>query len=442
MKTVFVTSFNPFVSRNILATDVLRLVKADTDLRVIIFCPDYKLNYFQKQFGDTNVSVEGVPTETVRKQDIIFSYLGSSLIRTKTLLIHRKEIFLRNRRILTFLFSHLLFNIGWFPGLKALVRWLDYCTIDKNYFVQFFNQYRPELIFATDVYNVDDVHMLAEAKRRRIRTVGMIRSWDNITNKGLFRVKPDKLIVHNEVLRDEACRYGAISHRDILVSGLPQFDIYTQPLKRSRMEFFQKVKLDPKKKTILVAPHGSRFYKEDWTLLEALKKTPYQYIVRLPPNDCVDLSRFTPNANFFIEHPGHSFRPGIYRDQELTREDTEGLAEELSYCDLVINYGSTVSIDAAFFNRPIIIVAFDGTKGRPYLQSVRRFLDFTHIRKTLGLQYCKIAFSEQELLSAMDAYLRNPNLDQAGRQRLVSAQVWKTDGRSGQRIAQFVLEQL
>ena len=448
-KTIFITSFNPFATRNILFSDVFGILSSRPDWRLVIFCPDYKKDYFEKNFilrqaqnKKNNVIIEGVKSETASRQDIIFSYLGRSLISTKTLAIHRKEILLRNKNPLTFIFSYFLNFIGWFSSIKKLVRSLDYLTISKTKFAVYFYKYKPDLIFSTDIFHVDDVHFLAEAKSRGVKTVSMIRSWDNITNKGLFRIEPDKLIVHNEVIKQEALQYESIGGDNIFVSGMPQFDLYVQRPRIPKAQFFKEVGLDPDKKTIFVAPHGNRFYQDDWFLLDFLKELPYQYIIRLPPNDTVNFSGFSPTKNFYIDDPGQQFKKDVYRDREMDLEDSTRLADELFYSDLVINYGSTITVDAVFFDKPAIIVAFDANESRPYLKNVRRFLDFSHINKMLKTQCCKIAYSKSDLVDYIKSYLENPALDKDGRTRLREAQVYRTDGKSGEAIAQFLIQHL
>ena len=217
MKTIFITSLNPFVTRNILFTDVFKNLSAAPDTRLVIFCPDYKRDYFEKNFTlrqaqdkESNVIIEPIKTERLSKQDTIFGYLSQSLINTKRLAIRRGEIFLRNKKIINYCIAFFLSQIGRLSVVKKMVRFLDQITISKNKFTAHFDRYKPDLVFAPDVFHPDDAHCLAEAKHRHIRTVGMVRSWDNITNKGLFRIKPDLLIVNNEIIRDEAIRYEDI----------------------------------------------------------------------------------------------------------------------------------------------------------------------------------------------------------------------------------------
>jgi len=156
MQTIFITSFNPFISRNILSGDILKLLQRKKSLRIVIFCPDYKLDYFKENFASDNVVIEGVATEVINKQDIIFSYIGRSLISTKTLAIHRWEIFLRNKNIITFFFSYFLAAVGRLDQIKRFVRWLDFVTINKSKFSFYFDKYRPNLVFATDIFHVGD----------------------------------------------------------------------------------------------------------------------------------------------------------------------------------------------------------------------------------------------------------------------------------------------
>ena len=446
IKTIFITSLNPFTTRNILFSNAFDILSSKPDLRLVIFCPNYKKEYFKKNFHKKNVIIEGVETGRTDRQDTLFSYLSRSVISTATLAIHRKEIFLRNKNFFAFLVSYFLAFIGRLNLIKKVIRFFDFLTVSKNKFIVYFDKYSPDLVFATDIFHVDDVHFLAEAKNRRISTIGMVRSWDNITNKGLFRVKPDYLIVNNLVIKDEVLQYEDMDKKNILAVGMPQFDCYSAMSRQSRLDFFQSLDLDPNKRTIFLAPHGSRFYKDDWQLLEIIKDLPYQFIVRLPPNDMVDLSKFVSTPNFFIAHPGKDFEKGTTnRDREMSPKDSLRLADELFHSDLVINYGSTITIDAAFFDKPIIIVAFDGFDDygkKPYLQSVRRFLDFTHIKKMLKTGCCRIAKNKEDLVKYIEAYLADPWLDKEDRDRLVADQVGVKDAGSGKRIADFVLNVL
>ena len=450
MKTIFITSLNPFVTRNILFTDVFKTLAADPDARLIIFCPDYKKEYFEKHFQRSNVSIEPIVSEKISIQDIVFGYIGQSLLNTRRLIIRRQEVFLSKKKYFQYGGAVLLALVGRLALVKKLVRFLDRLTISKRRFASYFDRYRPDLVFGPDVFHPDDAHFLIEAKYRGIKTIGMIRSWDNITNKGFFRPKPDWLIVNNEVIRDEAIEFEDIPKERIFVAGMPQFDYYVNEQRSDREEFFRRVGFDPKKPLLVFSPWGKRFIDTDWQILQILKDAfsigqlpdNLQILVRVPPNDIIPLGNFTPDHHFIIEYPAQGFQEGVYRDQEMDRSAMTHLADSLSYCDLVVSYMSSLNIDACVFDKPIAAIAFDGWEKKPYLKSARRFLDFDHTKKMLFTKFAPFTKTKEELIEHINRYLKNPALDRENRAHFLRLQTWKMDGKSGKRIADFLLSKL
>lgn len=448
MKTIFITSFHPLVSRNILLNDYFfkTLVGDGNDLRVVVFCPDYKKEYFERNFKKNNIIIEGVDIRKNSRQDILFNYLGRSLVSTSTLDIHRREIFLRNKTFLVFLFSFFLAFIGRFSLIKKLVRFLDQLTISKDEHREYFEKYHPALFFATDLFNTSDVHFLAEAKQRKIFTIGMVRSWDNITGKGLFRIKPDRIVVTNSIIKSEVIRYeDEKNDQKIEVVGLIELDFYINSHSIcSREDFFNKIKLDSSKKTILFTPAGKRFYDADWYILEVLMELTkhefpqVQILVRYPPNDDANLGDTEHKNNFAIDRPGRQFKENVFKDQELNLEDMIWLANVIYHTDMIVGYNSTLCIEMALFDKPIITVAFDESPNKPYLKSSRRFLNFSHVKEFHKTGCAKIAYSPQDLKEHIGLYLSHPQSDRINRQQMLIKQGEKKDGRSGERLALFL----
>ena len=441
MTTLFITSFNPFIGRNILSTDVLKILSERSGLRIVILVPAHKTHYFLEHYSGPNVFVEGLAPERYSRRDVVFTYLGSSLVYSRTLAIHKREGFRKDKNLFKFLFSFGLRKLlGKSKLFKKAIRALDLKLTSTGQTKAFFNQYSPQLVFSTDVFNNEDVQFLAEAKRRGIFTIGMIRSWDNITSKGVFRVKPDKLIVHNETIKEEAVQHNVMRARDVFTSGLPQYDSYLKGERMPRREFFARLKLDPEKKLILFSPFGDRFFKYDWQIMEILKELGVQVLARLPPHDSVDLSQFESTPLFYIDRPGHQFRDNYFRDTELNEKDLMWLADCLYHSDLVVTGGATIAVDAALFDKPSVLIYFDGfLNNLPYLKSARRWLDFDHGRQVWQSGGVRISRSKEELLQASRAYLENPALDSEKRKAMVLKQVSKLDGNSGRRIAEFIL---
>lgn len=451
MKTLFVTAFNPFVTRNILETDVSKILNRRNDLRLVVFCPDYKIGYFKKNFKVGNVVIEGIRTQTISRLDVIFSYIAGSLANTKTRYIHQRRELYQDHNYFKFLTSRVLAYVGCWNLVKKAIRFLDNLMMSNEVAEVFFRKYRPDLVFAGDIFHGDDIKFLVMAKKHGVKTIGMVRSWDNITNKGFFRVRPDKLLVNNEIIKAEAAGYGAMKEKDVVVVGMPQFDHYLNEPRSRREDFFRRINLDPGKRLVLFSPHGKRFHDTDWHIMEILKNArlnselpqDIQFLVRFPPNDDVSIGDFIPDDNFFIDRPAHLFNSGSYRDGELDRLDMVHLADSLYYSDVVIAYNSSLIIDAAAFDKPAIGVAFDGWAKTPDIyRSVARFMEYDHTQYLLKTGGLTVVRNRTDLISNLVKYLRNPSINKNGRQKIIETQCWKYDGRAGGRIANFILEQV
>jgi hypothetical protein len=180
-------------------------------------------------------------------------------------------------------------------------------------------------------------------------------------------------------------------------------------------------------------------------LYEALMKGAFahqcQLFVRPHPKDNFELyEKFQGRPFLTLQRPG---RLATTNDKwNPTKEDMNGLGELMRYSDVVINTASTITIDAACFDTPVINVAFDGPENKPFIESCRRFYDFEHYRNIVKTGGVKVAYSIEDLVSDVDVYLDNPEVDAAGRERIRKEQCWKLDGKSGERIARYILENL
>jgi len=451
VKTIFITSLNPFVTRNILLTDVFRILRQTPDLKIVIFCPNFKVDYFRDNFNFSNVIIESIVPQVSSFQDSLFKFITGSLLDNRTRYIHQRRQLRRDKKLFRFLVSRALAKLGRFGVVKSAVRFLDSATVSHKKYKDYFNKYQPDFVFCPDVFHDDDARVLAAAKSRGIKTIGMVRTWDNINNKGLFRVKPDILLVSNKIVRQEAIDYEGMKAEDIRVVGMPQFDYYVTSERTPREDFFKRINLDPKKRLIMFSPHGIRFHSTDWHIMQMLKDARAngdipentQILVRFPPNDDVSLGDFIPDNNFFIDRPAQMFKGGLYRDQELSKEAMVHLADSLYYSDIVIAYNSSLIIDAAAYGKPSIGVAFDGwDKVSNIYESVARFMEYDHTQHLLRVNGLWVVRSREELIGAVNKYLDNPGYNTEGRRRVIKTQVGEFDGKDGERLANLIISKI
>jgi hypothetical protein len=332
--------------------------------------------------------------------------------------------------------------------IKRCLRFLDHKINMPALFDAYFDEYKPIRIFAPDVFGDADVAMLKTAKRRSIRAIGMVLSWDNNTSKGLMRAMPDRLIVQNEIIREESIRLQGVRPSIIVVSGIPHFEYYKKYKPISRHDFMAQIKGDSTKKTILISPAGDKFIGTDWHIFEILKRAykegkicrKVQFLIRLHPTNKIEFGGFIPDENFIIENPGVTFEGVRSKDNELNKEAVNHLADTLTHCDVVINVLSSIVIDASIFNKSVITIGFNGyEKDTPFIRSVGLYLTEENMARLLKANATPVVKDEEELIRWINAFLEDPRLLEKERKTLVQEQCWSLDGQSAKRIAKYVI---
>ncbi|MBI2055602.1 MAG: CDP-glycerol glycerophosphotransferase family protein [Candidatus Sungbacteria bacterium] len=443
MKTIFITCFHGFIGRNILSADVLTALKA-RDIRVVILAPKARAPSLRDEFGGEGVIVEGIDVskEIEDRTERFFWAMATNLLATGTRRVQRRVKLAEDGNWADYIFSLFFSFLGRFRWVRSLYRGAAALAVSGQEFAPFFEKYRPGLVFATDVYALQDVKMMRSAKRRSIPVVGMVRSWDNVTSKTLLQHIPDCIAVNSSRIRKELECYGGVPKDKVFVVGVPHYDRYLAGGHHSRSSFCKAFGLDEKKKIILFATPSDRYLKGNPITpiaLEALKgMKDVQVFVRLPVVGKAELDNYRPPPNVVFDDPGS------YPDftvAHVSREADQHLADCLAVCDVVITWASTMIVDAAVFGKPVILVGFDATP-RPYHQSILRFYDYEHHRPVLKYKAARLVKSPKELLEWTERYLSNPRLDEQGRRRIVEEFCGPTDGKAGERLGNFILERL
>ena len=431
-RTIFITSFFGFIGRNLLSTGMLDSLSKTSNSRIVIFLPDGKKELYQKLFAsNSNVIIEGIKSKKPTKLENLFSVLFSYLSDVGR---WRMDIvaFRKNGQYLHVAFFWILAKLGHLKIIRRFARWADYVLMPKNVYEQYFEKYKPDVVFATDIFRTQDIYLMREARYHGVFILGMVRSWDNITSKGLNRIIPDKLVVNNLIIKDQAIQYNDVLSENIYIIGVPHYDRYITEPRASREKLFKKLNLDPNKKMVLISP-PIRTYTYDPiapAIIEALEPLGAQAVVRLHlmGKSNIGTLQSTPNK-LFIDVPESN--PSIEQTDLITGDDY--LADLLYHSDVIISHISTLTIDAAVFNKPSIFIGFD-VEPKPYHQGLRRFHDMEYlqeIRKTGGV---KLAESLDELVKYTNQYLINPRLDEEGRKKILQEYCWKLDAQSSQRL--------
>lgn len=456
MKTIFIISPSGTTTRDILRSNGFNnIFHENPDIRFILFSPACNDIDFINEFKLDNIkihclnkySIVGLEWMYTRLRYFLFGINQKSSTRT----IANQKFISENNNLLIKILA-LLLSKKVIPIEKTrcfLKNAHPYIFIDNTY-ANYFETYSPNLIFIIHPYYDTVLPMLKIAIRKKVPVIAQISSWDNLTSKGELPTKIDKLIVWNKIMKSEAINIHSFLEENVFVSGIPQFDIYYHNKKEySREEFYNSLNLDINKKLIVyttvpptIGPCDPDIIKIILNFIESKKIIhPSQLLVRLHPKDNI-------NRYYELKSSNNIIWDNINKKSEFpdnwnpSVENISHLADTMKYADLIINIASTTTIDAAYFNTPIINIAYDGFSKQDYLSSIRRYYDFEHYKKIVNTKGIKIVYNNDELLVNINKYLTNPNIDSKQREFLIKEQCEYLDDKSGERIKNFILKEL
>lgn len=451
-KCLFIALDSGASIRNILRTDVLKVLQEDKNLDLVVFSPITDPR-FKNEFKGGRIIIEPLPQWPPSKPVRILRSMK------KDMWAEQKGIFSfgakRNRRARwwvrksTLAGLKTLFLNASFPRIISSLEKMER-RLTPPLAEEAFQKYKPDLVFYTTLYSKYPCLEIG-AQQRGVKSVCLISSWDNPTTKGPFFFHPDKLIVWNDILKQELQTYHDVPEEDIYVAGIPQFDIYLRRQEfRTREDFCRRWKLDPAKKLITYTTGTVGSVPFDHEIVQILYESqvqgafnfPTQLLARLHPKDDPAIyKRFEGLPGLVLQLPGD--RAETTNDRwNPSIHDMYDLAELMCYSDVVINVASTITLDAIPFDKPIINIAFDGFTPQPFKYSCLRFYQYEHYRNIVKTGGVRLAYHRQELVEQINAYLKNPQLDSAQREIIRQQQCWKLDGRSSRRVAEYLLETL
>lgn len=322
---------------------------------------------------------------------------------------------------------------------------IGYKTIleKENFDLLFFTHQRPPFI-APLVY---------QAEQLKIKTASFIFSWDNLASKGRMAAHFDYYLVWSDLMKTELQQfYRLVIKENIEVVGTPQFEPYVlDRYKVSKEAFVEKFNLDATLKTVCFSCGDIATSKNDELYIETIanalldgKVPKVNLIVRTSPaEDPIRFASFVERFPFIkwnypkwnLSREGHQ---EVWSQRIPTVEDVIDLRSLLAFSDLNINMLSTMSLDFIQFDKPVINTVFGNAENGLYHD--QRFLNYAHIVNVVNSNATKIAKNQVELLTAINIYIENPELDSENRKKLLQLQVSKPLQDTGKRIAETLLK--
>lgn len=444
MKTILITCIRGLIARNILGTDAFSLLKKEPGLKIVVAASAKNVSVLEREFGGANVVFE--PIELPSKEisgtiDRLLWTIATNMLSGQTRAVQRRVKLATDGNWFDVAASALVGYLGRSKAIRRTYRWLSRVLSPGREFEYLFERHRPDLLFATDVYTLEDVKLMRLAAHRRVRTVGMVRSWDNVTSKTLLSFIPECMVANGGRIREELVRYGDVPAERIFITGVPHYDRYRPDACMARHEFLQKLGFDEQEKLVLFATPSDHYLSGNMVaplVVEALRKSGANVLVRPPLVGRSGLEGRDLPANVRLDDPGDY---GDFVNIHMSPAADRHLADSINASDVVVTWASTMIIDAIVFDKPVILVGFDDSP-RPYHLSILKYYDYEHHRSILASGGVRLAKSPEALGRMVKDYLENPRLDEEGRRKIVAEHCGAMDGKSGERLGEFLLEKL
>ena len=430
--------------RDVLRNDTYKHLKDNKNLDIVILAQHID-EQFVIEFGDENIYFEQLSEYKASLIERCISYLHRGVLRHKC-----RTIDLGNTAGNTFSidiikpFTGLMLKIFGLAKINKMIHYLYEKLTPAELYSEVFEKYEPSQVVVTRVLNYsNDYPVMRAALKYKIPVVALVSSWDNLTSKAFFPFSLDKLVVWNNVMKNEAIDLFQYPESDIFVSGIPRYDaLLNNDLSQTKDEFLKYVGANLNKKLITYAT-GSKTTGRT----KVDPKTPEPEIVKYLAqsicdgtiSNCQLLVRLHPQAdveeynslrkmnNVILQVPGDK---SSFQDRLFSYSDDIELGELMKHSDVVVNLASTITIDAALFDTPIICINFDFFGQRKLKHSVKKFYQFDHYAKLAKTKGFTLANSLDDLVNKINYQLSNPNHLKPERLDIVKQQCMYTDGKS------------
>lgn len=307
----------------------------------------------------------------------------------------------------------------------------------------------PAVIVTSGPQRSEEPAIVSAAKRLGLPVLAFIASWDNISTKNRLVFKYDGYLLWSEQMRRELHDYYPQSRAvPAYVVGAPQFDVFFQPrFRQTRAAFCAAQGLRADLPIIVYAVGSPNFIRGEYAgALEMAERVArgelgdVQLVVRPHPiHDNGEMNerlrRLGPRI--VLQRTAEAGTALVARSQD-EQQITEWV-NTFRHADVVVNLSSTVTIDAAIFDRPVVNLDYDPEGGQPNQQLVKEVNHlWTHFKPIAESGGVWLANNADEVVRAVKTYLAQPGLHREQRRWITEYVCGYVDGGCGVRFAQAI----
>jgi hypothetical protein len=342
------------------------------------------------------------------------------------------------------------------PATRALERAVDRLARrgrDLEPIRRQLQQIDPDLIWSTvSVSGWEGPYRMA-ARDLGLPIATSILSFDNLTSRGPL-ARDHHYLVWGSRMKGQLLRfYPELRESQVTITGTPQFDFHRQPACTwTRARTLDALGVPPPTSAggryfLYGASHAVLTPEEPRLVAQLAARmdhrpalAPHTLVVRLHPLD--DPARWQAHA---AASPRLRISPPFAHTSAAadgwtvpSADDHARLTSSLAHADGCLNIASTLSLDAAILDRPVICIDFTREPESPRDMLYAEY-GAEHYAPLVASGGIRLAHTWNELLDLMEDAVTAPGRDRDRRARMVEHECGPVDGRSAERVARTLI---
>jgi hypothetical protein len=260
--------------------------------------------------------------------------------------------------------------------------------------------------------HAQEVDYIKAAKAAGLPTMVVVQSWDNLTTKGTFQIMPDRVLVWNEALRDEAISLHDVPDESIVITGSPTFDYWFRSTPTlNRIQFSVQCGLLSDRPYIVYLCSSRGMIEEEKRYVADLAKE-----LRLDPQTAdIDLLVRPHPLNMLDWSDIVSERVVVWPPQGENTDNPQArinFFHSLYYAIAAVGVNTSAMLEAAIADRPCITVLDERYKSAQ--------TDMGHFRHLLNGNFLQVAKSYAEAVENIGAIRKGEDALAEGRRDFVA----------------------
>lgn len=301
-----------------------------------------------------------------------------------------------------------------------------------------------DLVVTTGPFWFWEPAVVAAAKNLGIPVAALIPSWDNLSTKNRMVFRYDAYFVWSDEAKRQLHDYYPESRGvPVHIVGAPQFDVFFQKrFHRSRKELCETYGLRADAPLIVYAVGSPNFLQEHHGAVDLARRLARgelgdsaQMLVR--PHPIHDDAGMTELFREFGPRVAVQRTADPRASLTARSQNAEQVADWVNtfrHADAVVNLSSTVTIDAAILDRPVVNLDYDPQPGGADQRLVHDINHlWTHFRPVAESGGVWLTKSPEETAHAVRTYLDSPELHRDARRWMAEYVCGPLDGQSGGR---------